>query len=116
MDDLDRFLDLVRRELGSDDARFEYGGCDGDPGQRMESGMPGGWRVVAIFDSPLPSDRASKQAKLDSLVESFAGMSKQLEARLPRTASAIAAEELDYVLGVLAEKTKALRALVLDED
>jgi hypothetical protein len=78
--------------------------------------MPGGWRVLASFDGPVPADRASKQAKLDSLVESFAGMSKQLEARLPRTASAIAAEEVDYALGVLAEKTKALRALVLDED
>jgi hypothetical protein len=115
MDDLDRFLDLVQRELGSDDARFEYGGREDDPDRRITGRMPGGFRVLALYDAA-PSDRASKQAKLDSLVESFAGISKQLENRLPHTASAIAAAEVDYALGVLAEKTKALRALVLDED
>lgn len=115
VDDLDRFLDLVRRELGSDDARFEYGGRDPEAGRRIWARMPGDWRVVAIYEAP-PSERTSRQAKLQSLVESFAGLGEKLEDKVPRVRSAIAAEEVDYALGVLAEKTKALRALVLDED
>jgi hypothetical protein len=111
--DLDRFLELVNRELGSHDARFEYGGRD--PGDGIWAQMPGGWRVRALFESE-PRARADKQAKLDSLVASFTGISEQLGDTLPRVSSAIAAEEVDYALGVLAEKTKAVRALVLDED
>lgn len=113
MHDLDRFLELIQRELGSDDARFEYGGRDPQSGIWAE--MPGGWRVWAAFESE-PRARADKQAKLESLVETFTGVSEQLSARLPRVSSAIAAEEVDYALRVLAEKTKAVRALVLDED
>jgi hypothetical protein len=115
VDDLDRFLDLVRRELGSDDARFEYGGSEPDGSGGIWAPVPGGWRVVAVYDTP-PADRSTRQAKLQSLAESFAGVGQRLDDKIPRVRSAIAAEEVDYALGVLAEKTKALRALVLDED
>ncbi len=125
MDDLDRFLDLVKRELGSDDARFEYGGRDPESSPRIEvpgrglgliwAPMAGGWRVLALYDSPL-GDRADRQAKLVGLAETFVGIREQLGKAAPQLASPIATEEVDYALGVLAEKTKALRALVLDED
>ncbi|MFV8752027.1 hypothetical protein ACNOYE_15890 [Nannocystaceae bacterium ST9] len=115
MDDLDRFLELIKRELGSDDARFEYGGHEPESGNRIWARMLGGWRVLALYDAP-PNDRNGKQAKLDGMVASFTGVTGRLGETLPRVASAIAAEEVDYALGVLAEKTKALRALVLDED
>jgi len=115
MDHLDRFLGLVKRELDSDDARFEYGGRDPEDERVVWARMPGDWRVVALYDAT-PSERAGKQAKLAHMVESFAGVGEQLGNEVPHVRSVIAAEEVDYALSVLADKAKALRALVLDED
>src|SRR5690349_819901 len=83
VDDLRRFLELVLRELDCDDARFEFGGNNLPQPTRMVAEMPGGWRVVALYDSPR-GDRAAAQAKLDALVEAFAGVAEQLRIRSPR--------------------------------
>lgn len=115
VDDLDRFLDLVRRELGCDDARFEYGGRVPETNACLWTHLPHGFRIVATFTTP-PSEREAGQAKLAALVESFSGVSEQLRAATPKLQREVAVEELDYALGVLGDKTKALRALVLDED
>ena len=115
VDDLDRFLDLVRRELGCDDARFEYGGREPDSDVCLSTHLPRGFRIVATFTTP-PREREAAQARLAALVESFSGVSEHLSDMAPKLQREVAVEELDYALGVLADKTKALRALVLDED
>src|SRR5690606_16476404 len=88
VDDLQRFLDLVRRELNCDDARFEFGGTGLTEASHVRAEIPGGWRVVALWSQPSregpasagergfsdksPSregDRSHAQAKLDALVE-----------------------------------------------
>jgi hypothetical protein len=114
VDDLRRFLDLVQRELGCDDARFEFGGDSSPQPTRVVAEMPGGWRVVALWTTPL-GDRSGVQAKLDALVESFAGVAEQLRIRSPRP-SHLMTRELDDALALLAEKADALRAVVIDED
>jgi hypothetical protein len=114
VDDLRRFLDLVLHELGCDDARFEFGGNNSPDPTRVVTEMPGGWRVVALWTTP-PSDRAPIQAKLDMLIETFAGVSEQLRIRSPRP-SHLMTRELDDALALLAEKADALRAVVIDED
>lgn len=116
MDDLDRFLDLVKRELGCDDARFEYGGREPETAAQVWTGIAHGFRLVTSFTTP-PSERPTLQAKLEGLAETFTNVGEQLRARAPELhRHDTAAEEVDYALGVLADKAKALRALVLDED
>ena len=47
---IQRFLDLVVRELGAADARIEIGGKDPKPGRYLWYALGNGWRVVAQFD------------------------------------------------------------------
>lgn len=115
VDDLDRFLDLVKRELGCDDARFEYGGRVPDSDAGVWTDLAHGFRLVASFTTA-PREREAAQAKLGALVESFSGVNETLRTAAPKLQLEVAIEEVDYALGVLADKTKALRALVLDED
>lgn len=70
---LERLVDLVRRELRAKNARLEVGGDPPDDPAILWRGLSGGWRVVAIFDEP-PVDRSKVLAKLDLLLESFAGV------------------------------------------
>jgi hypothetical protein len=114
VDDLQRFLDLVRRELDCEDARFEYGGDGSTEPARVASEFSGGWRVVALWTKP--GERSAAQAKLDVLVESFGGLAEQLRNRMPRLGQHVATRELDDALALLAEQADALRAVVIDED
>lgn len=115
MDDLERFLDLVARELGCDDAHFELGGKEPSDINRIWARVPGGWRVVALFDTA-PTDRAGKQVKLETLVDSFAGIGDRMKLKSPKLSTAVASQEVDDALVVLADKAKALSAVVIDED
>ncbi|NVB39145.1 hypothetical protein G6O69_14975 [Pseudenhygromyxa sp. WMMC2535] len=125
MDDLERFLDLVRRELGSDDARFELGGREPSGDDRVWASVPHsqaqggaqGWRAVAVFDAAQTEEAlAEHAAKLDGLVHSFVGIVDRLAHSGPRGRVSVASQEVDDALGVLAERAKALRAVVIDED
>ncbi|PRQ05467.1 hypothetical protein [Enhygromyxa salina] len=115
MVDLERFLDLVRRELRCDDARFEFGGQPPQSEDCVFAELPGGWRVVALFGAPL-EDGGAPEAKLVALVETFAGIGGRVEARRPRMSAGPVARELDDALALLAEKANALQAVVIDED
>jgi len=129
VDDLLRFLDLVRRELGCQDAHFEYGG---EPPREREgvrrnvwADLQAGWRVVAIYDAP-PQPEADGEVgvevgvrraeKLQRLIEAFTGVGPELQLRIPRVTRPSASQELDEALALLAEGADALRAVVIDED
>lgn len=115
MDELQRFLDLVSRELGCADAHFELGGRDPSEPDRVAAPVPGGWRVVALFDAPV-EDPEPARAKLEALIGAFTGVSEKLHLRSPRLSNSIAYRELADALALLADKAKALRAVVIDED
>ena len=87
---LRRFLELVTRELGADDARAELGGRDPDSPGIVFKTLSTGWRVVAIFDTP-PADRSGAQAKLDRLAEMFTHTLAELHAPAPSSAAGLPA-------------------------
>jgi hypothetical protein len=113
-----RFLEYVRRELGADDVRGELGGRD--PEQDVVwATMPGGIRVVAIFDTP-PEDLAAMRVKLRTLVESFASLGGRDhvlggEGSQPPAQRVGVGHDLDDALDVLAQRARALAALVIDD-
>lgn len=112
-----RFLEYVRRELGADDVRGEIGGREPSP-EAIWSTMPGGIRVVVVFDTP-PEDVADVRAKLRTLVESFASLARDpvLGAEVPQGAPQRVGvgHDLDDALDVLAQRARALAAIVIDD-
>ncbi|AKF10228.1 hypothetical protein [Sandaracinus amylolyticus] len=108
-----RFLEVVRRELEADDVRGEIGGRD--PGPDVIWGtMPGGIRVVAVYDAP-PVELDDKRVKLRALLESFASLGTREEASPPPPPRVGAGHELDDALDLLAQRARALGALVVDD-
>ena len=65
-----RFLELLCKELGADDARAELGGRDPDDPCLIWVNHTDGWRVVTVFGQP-PEDRAGKRERLEHLVVGF---------------------------------------------
>jgi hypothetical protein len=114
VEDLLEFLALVQQELGADDARAELGGHDPDDERLLWCALPGGFRVVAVFDSA-PAVRADKQARLEALVDTFAGISETLEKSTPRAHQTPARRALNEALEGLASRAGASCAVVMDD-
>lgn len=117
MQTLLRFLDLVCRELGADDARVEVGGREPTgPSKTMVWGaLRDGARVVALWDAPpgTEDELRAKEQRLRALVETFAGVAAAQA--LPSIKPVPTARfMLDDALDVLAHRAKAERALVID--
>ncbi|MEZ4225035.1 MAG: hypothetical protein R3B13_29040 [Polyangiaceae bacterium] len=107
-----RVLELVRERLGAVDARIEIGGRPPeDPCQLFES-LPGGARVVAIFETP-PADRDTVAHNLHELTRSFA-QSVSGAFDLVVLGSELASRRLDDELARLADQAGAVRAVVVD--
>lgn len=107
-----RFLELVKKELGADDARIELGLRT--PADRAIAADVGrGFRVVAIFDGGAP-EPGPLRARLESLVASFAGTLAALELPNAETHGAGAGGELQDALELLAHRARAETALVID--
>ena len=109
--ELIRWLELVRRSLGADDARIEIGGQEPSLPTRISTELAAGRRVVVVFDEA-PSDPAARQARLEMLVETFAGMTG---GDPPASTSRAAPDvRLNDALARLTVRADALQALVLD--
>jgi hypothetical protein len=65
-----RFLELLQKELGAQDARAELGGEDPVDERILWFNLQGGWRLVALFNEP-PQEREHKRARLEQLAEGF---------------------------------------------
>src|SRR5512139_449831 len=68
-----RLIEVVRRELGADDARFELGGRDPEDDHLVWISLPHGFRAVAVF-TEVPAGREILREKLRLLLASFSGI------------------------------------------
>jgi hypothetical protein len=108
-----RLLDVVRRELGSVDARAELGGLEPSDPRLVWCMASAGWRLVAVFEEP-PSDVADKRARLESLAESFAGTLEHARPTMHPAIPVSARRRLDEALELLAGRAGAAGAAVVD--
>jgi hypothetical protein len=107
-----RFLGLVERELGAQNARIELSAHEPGP-EVVWAPMASGFRVVV--ELPRAHDVGELKARLASLVESFSGV--LAEAALPavREAPPTAVATLEEALDLLAHRARAESAWVIDD-
>ncbi len=108
-----RLIEVVRRELGAADARIELGGEPPTSESVVWRPVSNGFRAVVVFDEPIEDPRGLG-AKLETLLESFSGIASMSEEQLGLPALS-ARRSLDDELAHLAEKSAAIRALVIDD-
>ena len=116
MEEVERLLEVIRKELGADDARLELGGKDPGEGS-VWCALPSGFRLVAI----LPEGERSAD-ELVALREKLVFLARSFDATLdrvtpPRPRPTLDPQHaLDDALDVLTTQTGALAALVVDND
>lgn len=109
--DPDRFLALVCRELGADDARVASDGETlSDDGRELSCALSDGRTVVARFAQP-PADREAKQRRLEMLAGTFVAVAAAGSARRSRPP---VARSLVDELEALRARAAALNAFVID--
>ena len=112
--DLDRFLALVRRELGADDARVlddELEKVAADPCE-LRVRMPDGRGIGVRFASPPPDPEAS-QRRLEMLAGTFEAVAENDGSRRSRSHPPVA-DALRSELTALCARAAALNAIVID--
>lgn len=110
MDDTLRLLEVVRRELGADDARVEIGGRD--PGDDVVWCAVEGRRLVVVFDDAPEQSLAELRERLETLVRAFP---TTLEPREKPRRVIEPQRALDDALDILAQQSTATHALVIDD-
>jgi hypothetical protein len=109
---LDRFLALVRRELGADDVRMLEADEDSEADEReLQCRMADGRGVSARFDVA-PTDREAKQRRLEMLARTFDGVVQ--DASPPRRARPSVERCLQDELSAFCARAAALNAIVID--
>lgn len=109
-----RLLDLVRRELGAEDARAEIGGADPADPRLLFAPHRGGFRVVVVFAEP-PPEPERLRARLEELLEAFGGVTSGIDVPEARLELSIA-RRLDAELTALSGRVGAARAFVVDRE
>lgn len=112
MQPVHRFLSLVARELGAEDARVELGGRP-DPGA-IWAPLEGEFRVVALFATP-PADPEAKREALTALAASFSGLVASVALPQGRDDREPIARTLEDTLDLLVHRARAESAWVIDE-
>jgi len=109
-----RFLELLKLELGADDAYAQVGGRDPSDPARLWTDLRDGWRVVLCFEQPLV-DRDAKQARLEQLVAGFSQTIRDdLAPALPVMHPDSTPRRLDVALEALRARTGGVSAVVVD--
>jgi hypothetical protein len=109
-----RLLELVRKELGAEDARVELGGREPVDPRIVFLTLTDGSRLVVVFAEP-PADRAAKYEQLDRLVESFGQtISEGSVPPLPLPPLDTAFRRLDASLEALRSRTGSVGAVIVD--
>jgi hypothetical protein len=111
--DIDRFLALVRRELGAEDAHV-LGPEEPTPAEderRVACRLPDGRGVVARF-AESPPDRAAKQRRLEMLASTFDTVVE--ESPSARRSRPPVATSLHDELVALCTRAAAVNAIVID--
>lgn len=112
--DIDRFLALVRRELGAEDAHV-LGPDEPSPEEdeaRVACRLPDGRGVVARFAEP-PPDREAKQRRLEMLASTFDTVVEEAPPGTRRSRPPVATSLHDELLA-LCTRTAAVNAIVID--
>lgn len=118
MEEVEKLLEVIRKELGAADARLELGGKD--PGEgTVWCALPSGFRLVVL----LPGDDEERtDEELAALRERLVFLARSFDATLDRVSppaprpTGNPQHALDDALDVLAGQTSALAALVVDND
>lgn len=110
---LERVLELVCRELGATDARLELGGRPAHDARHLHVELPGGFRLVAVFDEP-PDEPKAVQRRLETMGSSFFDLGVRPPSVRPDADYAGAQRRLDDELSALCGRTGASSALVID--
>ena len=110
---IERALSLVRQEMGCVDAKLEIGGRSPDAPETVVASTSGGFRLVAIFDTP-PEDRASASLRLRQLAMTF--FDGNIATPVPRedATQQLAQRRLDDELCALSGRTGATGATIID--
>jgi hypothetical protein len=110
--DLERFLALVRRELGAEDARVLEADAEAPEGElSLSCRMEDGRTVVATF-AATPVDRETKQRRLEILTSTLdAAVEEPAHGRRPR---APVTSTLHDELAALCARAAALNVIVID--
>jgi hypothetical protein len=121
VEEIERFLELVRRETGATDARLELGGRPPRRPELVAHEIDDGIRLVAVF-VVAPDDREAVTEKLAALASSFSTIVDRIRpepdlhlAPVAPSTRTKAHAALDDALGVLARHADAIAALVIDE-
>jgi hypothetical protein len=110
--DLDRFLALVRRELGAEEARvLEPDESPPDDASTLHGRFADGRTVVARFGE-VPVDREAKQRRLEMLASTFDTLVE--EVTQGRKSRPPLARSLNDELQALCARAAAVNALVID--
>lgn len=114
MDDLLRLLELVRRELGAEDAHVRLGERDPDDPRELVHELRPGCRVVVRFAEP-PSRPHAVGPRLAELAEAFTGtVEEAVEALQTAHARPSGGHALTQTLADLRDATGAAVAVVID--
>lgn len=110
---LQRLLDLIKRELGAREARVEFGGEAPYGPESVWAPLPGGWRLVAHFDNP-GIDTKRVGVKLKQMAESFFDLQLKAPEPSPEGYKTWTTRRLDDELYGLAARTGAIIACIID--
>ena len=111
-----RFLDLLCKELGADDARVEIGGRDPEDPRLLWLDVEGGFRVVLVFKE-VPAGRAFVQQRLVQLAAGFSHTvaDVHLPSPPPSTALDSPVKRLDAAVEALRSRSGGVSVVVVDE-
>jgi hypothetical protein len=110
---LDKLLALVCRELEADDARVEWGGRPPRGDDAIYCSLPGGARLVALYDGGVPSERHERRARLELLAAAFGGTEPPIR-DLGVSPTVPPERALDDELAALAARARAIGGAIVD--